>query len=372
MEFVTGGDEGLQAMARAPFDVVVSDMRMPGMDGAEFLAQVRKSWPRTARIILSGHSDESAILRSVEPTHQYLSKPCDAEVLRRTIERVCALQNLLESDRVKTFVAEIGSLPSLPALYQELTRLSQDPRVTLDALGAVIERDVAMSAMVLKLVNSAYFGLLRPVESVTRAVMFLGLDTIRALILGGGIFQSYQSLPPDVLAVEALWDHSVRASAFARAIAKAEGAPPEVVGQTCLAAMFHDVGKLLLVTHDAAAYRQVRGRVDRQECGTSEAEAAAFGASHAETGAFLLGLWGFPDAIVRAVAFHSRPAGAWEDAAAATTFVHVADGLARAPGGPADLANAHVDAAFLEQHGLGARLSTWSQLCARLTPGAVR
>ena len=368
MEFVTSAEEGLRAMATEPFDVVVSDMRMPGMDGADFLAEVRKRHPKTARIILSGQSTEASVLRALGPSHQYLAKPCEAEMLRRTVERACALQNLLESDRVRALVAEIQSLPSLPSLYQEITSLSQDPRVTLEALGAVIERDVGMSTTILKLANSAYFGLRRPAESVARAVVFLGLDTIRALILGSGVFRAYRGLPSDVLSVEHLWDHSVRASAFAGVIARSEGVPPEILGHACLGAMFHDVGKLILVVHDTARYRDVHERVAREGLSVSEVEREVYRATHAEIGAYLLGLWGFPDGIVRAVAFHSRPQEAWDEARSATTWVHVADALARAEGGPQDLATARVDTAFLQAHGLAASLPKWAELCAARLP----
>ncbi|MFN8179005.1 MAG: response regulator [bacterium] len=372
MEFVTSAQDGLRAMEHEPFDVVVSDMRMPGLDGADFLAEVRKRYPKTARIILSGQSDETAILRAVGATHQYLSKPCDPDLLRRTVERVCALQDLLECDRVRSFVAEIQSLPSVPSLYQEITKLSRDPRATLESLGQVIERDVAMSATVLKLVNSAYFGMARPVESVTRAVMFLGLDTIRALVLGSGVFQEYRGLPPEILSVEELWDHSVRTSAFARAIAKSESVAPEVINQAGLAAMFHDVGKLILVTHDAEKYRKVRERIAREPRRHSEIELEVYHATHAEIGAYLLGLWGFPDDVVRAVAFHARPLGSWDDAGGATTWVHVADALARAAGGPKDLATSHVDVEYLRAHGWADKLPQWTELCASLMPGAAQ
>jgi HD-like signal output (HDOD) protein len=267
-------------------------------------------------------------------------------------------------------VAEIESLPSVPTLYQEIATLSRDPRVTLEALGAVIERDVAMSATVLKLVNSAYFGMIRPVDSVTGAVMFLGLDTIRALVLGTCVFQEYRGLPPEILSVEELWDHSVRTSAFVRAIAKLENVAPEVLSHASLAAMFHDVGKLILVTHDATKYRKVLERVGREKRRSSDIELEVYHATHAEIGAYLLGLWGFPDDVVRAVAFHARPLGSWDDARGATTWVHVADALARAVGGPKDLATSHIDAEYLRAHGWADKLPQWTALCASLMPGA--
>src|ERR1017187_6368046 len=85
MNFKEGGAKALDFMASAPVDVIVTDMMMPGMDGAQLLTEVMKRHPDTIRIVLSGHADREAILRLVGPAHQYLSKPCDAEELRNAI-----------------------------------------------------------------------------------------------------------------------------------------------------------------------------------------------------------------------------------------------------------------------------------------------
>ena len=91
--FATSGGEALQLMATEPFDVIVTDMRMPGMDGAQLLEEVSRIHPKTVRIVLSGQADQDSMFRAVRTTHQYLSKPCNAETLKSTVERVCKLQD---------------------------------------------------------------------------------------------------------------------------------------------------------------------------------------------------------------------------------------------------------------------------------------
>src|ERR1700758_5310713 len=114
MSFVNSGHEALEAMAGQTFDIVVTDMRMPGMDGAQLLEEVKKRSPQSLRVILSGQSDRETILRSVNPTHQYLSKPCDGEELRTRLMRAFALKDLLENPELKGLVSKLDSLPSLP------------------------------------------------------------------------------------------------------------------------------------------------------------------------------------------------------------------------------------------------------------------
>src|SRR5256885_11774657 len=98
MTFATSGAEALEKLSAKPFDVVVSDMRMPGMDGCQLLTEVMRRHPQVVRIILSGYSDKETIMRSIGLAHHYLSKPCDAETLKETIRRACDLRDQLEEE----------------------------------------------------------------------------------------------------------------------------------------------------------------------------------------------------------------------------------------------------------------------------------
>ncbi|MBV9849174.1 MAG: response regulator [Armatimonadetes bacterium] len=91
MTFAEGGPAALDALAGAEFDVIVTDMRMPGMSGAQLLAEVRRRHPRVARIVLSGQSDREHLQQLAQTPHEYLSKPCDTELLKETVRRLCGL-----------------------------------------------------------------------------------------------------------------------------------------------------------------------------------------------------------------------------------------------------------------------------------------
>ncbi|HID38707.1 MAG TPA: response regulator, partial [Calditrichaeota bacterium] len=146
MHFVPGGQEALDLLAESRFDVIVSDMRMPGMNGAELLARVRELYPHMIRIILSGYSDQDLLLKAVRPAHQFLSKPCDADTLKNTVLRVSKIQDILNSNEVKQVIAQVDSLPSLPYLYQEIMRKLEEDDTAVKDVGMIIQKDIGMSA----------------------------------------------------------------------------------------------------------------------------------------------------------------------------------------------------------------------------------
>src|SRR5205823_6465792 len=155
------GAQALAILDKEPFDAVVSDMRMPGMTGAQLLEQVRERYPHMVRIILTGQCDEESGLRALRVAHQMLYKPCDAESLKATVARTCSLGELLGSPTLQTIVTRQGSIPSLPALYQEVLRELDMALPSLERIAAVVSKDMGMAAKLLHVVNSSFFGLRR-------------------------------------------------------------------------------------------------------------------------------------------------------------------------------------------------------------------
>ena len=248
MEFVSSGPEALQSLAKTPADVIVSDMRMPGMDGWQLLAEVKALYPQTVRLVLSGYAEPGAIMRLVGTAHQYIAKPGDSEVLKAAIAQTQLMKGLLTSDALALLVGHVGTLPSFPKAFQEISSCLKQPNASVTDASRIISRDVAMTANIMKLVNSAFFGARRQVSSVDRAVAFLGLDTLTALVLGHGLFQSAGSS-----ATEALWQHSLQTAMAARAIALHERLPGPRVEEAFLAGMLHDVGRVVFATRAGKA-----------------------------------------------------------------------------------------------------------------------
>ena len=222
MYFVEGGQKALDFLATRPVDIVVSDMMMPGMDGEQLLLEIVKRHPQTIRIILSGHSEREAALRLVGPAHQYLSKPCDANELRQAITRAFALRTLLDNDRLKRLVNRIRTLPTLPASQNQLAEELQKESPSIERVGEIISHDLGMTAKILQIVNSAFFGLGQPVSNVSEAAIYLGLGTIHSLMLSVGIFSQFDQKICKTFSLEALARCSWTTAILARKVARAE------------------------------------------------------------------------------------------------------------------------------------------------------
>jgi putative nucleotidyltransferase with HDIG domain len=304
MLFAGSGAEALEIMAGRSVDAVVSDMRMPGMDGPELLRRVMREHPDAVRIALSGYSDMEMIGRSITPTHQYLTKPCTEARLVQALDQALSARDLVPNKALLEKVARIEHLPVLPEAYNrisaELAKGDPSPR----EIGDIVARDVALSANILKLVNSAYFGLPRHIATPQQAVIVLGVNVIRSVILSLHIFKSFETRPQPSFSLPLLWGHSMRAGAIARSIAKAEGMDREATDHAAIAAMLHDVGKLVLDAQCAEECLRVFGEVRAHNRRVAEVEAEQLGLTHAEVGAYLLGLWGLPLSVVHAVARH--------------------------------------------------------------------
>jgi HD-like signal output (HDOD) protein len=325
MQFVLGGDAALEACEAGSFDVVVSDMRMPGMDGATLLGHIRDRFPSTARIILSGYSEAALATRAVPVAHRFLAKPCSAPELQATVECVCALQGLLSAPELRKVVGAIGELPSLSNTYCSLTKAVREPNTPVEKVANIIERDVAMSAKVLQLVNSAFFGLAQKVNSLQGAVGYLGMETIKNLALASEafrVFVPHSRLPQAEF--ESIQEHAYRAAVIAGTFPM----EPKIREVAVVAALLHDVGRLILASRMPDEFCAVRALATERGCRLFEAEEQLLGTSHAEIGAYLLGLWGLPNLAVEAIAHHHHPTRIPHSGLDTTVAVYLADLLA--------------------------------------------
>ncbi len=367
MTFVTSGEEALKHLEQGPFDVVVSDMRMPGMDGAQLLNEVRRRYPHSVRVVLSGHSDQEMVYQSISASHQYLAKPCEVEHMKATILRACALRDLLGSESLRSLVAGLQRIPSRPDLYAEIEKEAESETSSLKTIAAIISKDMGMTAKILQLVNSAYFGLHGTVSAAEQAVNLLGLDTVQALVLTVHVFSRFSTAGSSLFSVDRLWAESMATGTLARALAKAEQMPALAVDQAFTAGLLHDVGMLVLAANKSDRYHTVLQVAHDRHIAVWEAERQEFSATHAEVGAYLLGLWGLGDPIVEAAAFHHRPSECLGETFSPLTAVHVANTLYQECSQQAtgDVFS-QLDMAYLDKLKLTDRLPHWRELAVTL------
>lgn len=361
MVFAPGGAAAMEALEGAAFDVVVTDMRMPDVDGAAVLHHVRDISPQTVRIVLSGQTDMATAVRTVRVAHQFLPKPCDADALRRVVERSLALRSLLADDALRQAVGGVDVLPSVPEVYSALEAAIMRPDGTLAGIAAIVERDSALCAKVLQIVNSSFFGLPRQATLIEHAVNYLGVNVLRAVVLSHEIASSAGTDVPSVgFSIQAHQMHSLLTAQLARTIAREE--VRAIADDAFMAGMLHDIGELLLAVRAPALWQQVQAEARLAGESVAAVEIRRGGASHASVGAYLLGLWGMPLHIVEAVAHHHTPSSVVDGTMDVLTAVHVADALLQEVTAPPSGAASSIDEVYLSSIGLLGRLPAWRAL----------
>lgn len=362
MAFATGGAEALEAMTGEPFNVIVSDMRMPGMDGVELLREVKARSPETVRLCLSGQAAKEVVLGSVGLVHQYQSKPCDADAIKATLSRLRMLHGLVGNDEVRGRLAGVVSVPARPAQRDRLMTQLQSAQVSINDVAETISRDVGLSAKVVQLVSSAFFA--QPVHTLSpnQATIFLGMDVLKSLAVTVRAFPEF-SQAASAATIDEISEHSLSMAECARQIAVAESADKDTITQAYIAGLFHDIGMLVFAEEFPDKCEQFLAARLETTGAWPETEREVFGATHMAAGAYLMGLWGLPDSVIEALAFHHDPSSGSAAEFCPLTAVHVADVLVRESAGQGKGHTTQLDEAYLAELGLVDRIPVWRREC---------
>lgn len=368
MRFASSGAQALSMIDEKPAAIVISDMRMPGMSGAELLSEIQKKHPGTIRMVLSGFAEREAVLKTIGPSHRYLAKPISEELLVQSIENALKLRSYLHAEAVQTTVAGLSHLPTLPDIYTAILAELNSDLGSAERLAAIIEKDMGTTTLLMKLTNSAYFSLPQRCLTVKQAVNVLGFDNIRAAVLLAGVFDQFKNISVGMAdTIDRLMRRSLGMAVLAQAIARQENWKTEISDQAFCAALLSHVGTLLLIAHDHQAFNSSMRTLEEGKQNILDVENTAFGANHAQLGAYLLGLWGFSDPIVEAVAFHHQPSLYTSKPIDVLSAVHVAQYIARSYGhnsrASQDDAAGGLDMAYCDKAGLSKRLAVWREVC---------
>lgn len=367
VETADGGEDALKRMEEKAFDVIVSDFEMPGMDGIALINEVKKRHPGTARVILSGITDQEKIVNCLQDTHQFIAKPVRAETLKDALSRICALDSYLKDEQLQALVNRLGRLPNFPRVYIDVVRELDSEEPSVDRIAEIAGRDPGMMAKVLQIANSAAFGLGHEVTSLAEAVQHVGMGTMRSLALSAHVYARSEQAHFKGLSVAHLWEHGLRTAALARVIMRCMRAETDEVEDAYTAAMLHDIGKLLLACGAPDDYERAANLRSENDLSASQAEQEVFGADHAGVGAYLLGLWGLPARIVEAVAFHHTPATSEAKVVGPVAAVHIANSLehelSATPLLPHDT---ELDMEYLESVGVADQLPVFRERAKRM------
>jgi HD-like signal output (HDOD) protein/CheY-like chemotaxis protein len=356
--FAEGGEDAVALLERERFDVVVSDMRMPGMDGAALLRRVSELQPDAVRIVLSGSADADVLTHAAAVAHQFLAKPCDTDRLARVIGRAAELGDATRDGRLAA--SEATALPCAPALYAELSALLSCGTAGMGEIAALVERDIAVSAKVLQLANSAFFTLPRAITRIAEAMTFLGPDTLKVVVLSAEALTAFRPMPPiELFSIE---PHERRAKLMAGLV---HGLMPrgEARGEAVAGAMLHDVGWLILATQEPGRLAELLASAHRDGATIEAVERERGGPTHADVGAHLLELWGMPETIVAAVAHHHSPPAPGAGGLEPVGAVYLGDALLSELETPR---GAGVDEGYVAALGLADRLDSWRVRAAEM------
>lgn len=303
MSFAPGGEAAVAELEKSSFDVVVTDMRMPGMDGCELLSRVQRINPESLRIVLSGHTDPAMAADTARVAHQFHFKPTSPDALRQVVERGCELSATIP-DGMRTMVGRITTFPVSEPSYRALLAALDQPDVSLEALTKIAERDIGIAGKLLQVVNSSFFGISPAVSEIGAAVRMLGAGTIRELVCGAGIFRPIRDLAGECFGL-ALQEEAVNA-----ARAAAEAGDPAGRATRHARAILSEIGRLILWDAKPEEYSAIWHEAQLSGQPIEVLEEEFLGTTHSRLGSYLLGIWNLPTAIVDGIYAQDGVSGA--------------------------------------------------------------
>ena len=365
--FCTTGAEALTFLGRQPVDAIITGMRMPGMSGIDLLEQVIQHYPSVIRMIMSGSVEEPSAYRAASLAHQLMAKPCDIQTIFGAVEDTCHLRDSLSDKKLVKIITGLKNLPSVPTLYVRLLKEFEREQPTLTKVGEIISMDIAMTAKILQLVNSAFFSIPYKVSNLNQALSILGLNTIKSLVLSVGVFSEYQNRSFSAFSIDELWQHSIFVGNLSRAIAVSANLSRAEQDEAQMAGILHDVGKLIQ-TDIPGFYRLLSMNTKIPEI---QMEYHYLGTSHAEIGAYMLSLWGLPSTVIKAVAFHHKPISATAFKMDSVFCVYIANHLyyEEKPNTKNTLPLPPLDMQLLEQIKSANKVEDWRYMAKRIFAG---
>jgi putative nucleotidyltransferase with HDIG domain len=303
MFFVQSGLEAVELLKVEEIDLMVTDMKMPGMDGLSLLEYVNEQFPHIVRIILTGHTNDKYIIKSVKTSHQFILKPCRHDELISRINKVYSLRKYLVSPELKRIITGIDKIPALPENYIRLEKELNSKEPSLAKMCEIIEKEPALSAKILQVVNSAYFNLAATVFNIQQALNILGINSIRSLVLYMEIFRKTPPLKTKLFSIKQLWKHSMYIANVSSKIYETLSGDKFTAKHAYIAGLLHDIG-YLLISQVEGYDENINKIMEEENIDIHNAEIKWKNISHAEIGSYLLSVWNLPEPIIHAVADH--------------------------------------------------------------------
>jgi len=355
-------DTALTALSSASFAAVVVDSRIP--EAPRLLKSLQEQFPTIVRVVLCNFQDRSEMAHWQTSGVPLAPQNCDAATIVDTIKRSRQVSHWLADPAMKKLLSLTHKLPTLPRLHSQIATELESENSSLEIVASLIGQDPLMSAKLLQVANSAFFALAYTVSDPREAVMVLGVERTRAIILLTGVFSQFNKVRCPGFSCEEIWKHSLEAGEFARIIALTETGAPKIADAAFTAGLLHDIGKLILASNAPDMYTTVQHLQRNKHVSLREAEKQIIGTTHGELGACLLGTWALPMAILDAIAWHHCPSLAGDQEFSLLTAVHVANVLLHENSRTDSESDPYrIDEAYLLKIGLHHRRNAWREAC---------
>lgn len=353
--------KALAAIKAKPPDLVLSDQAMPGMQGSQLLEEVRTLSPTTIRVIMSGYVSLNK-LSLITSAHQYIAKPFDTMKLRELIRRSFAAQERIADKGLQTIATSLRSIPSLPQVYHSLLAQLENQRNAISEIAKMVAEDAGLSIKVLQLANSPLFGHDEMITTPKEAVMCLGTDMLAAVVLSQSLFRHYQSVNHPEMDVRRIWNHCWETAYFAQHICRQKQLSSNIAGEALLAGLLHETGRFVLIDNFADRYQWACDDARQTKTPLMPCLLAAFKTTPFQITAYLLELWGLPDAVINAIAAQDNPAAAPPPGFSLVSALYVADHLACRRSPPDLFPPADWDTAYLQSIGCVEDVPIWEKM----------
>ncbi len=307
MFFVDNINQANEIMSVHDIDVVVSEFKMTTKDNEPFLKEVKSKYPLAIRIVYSDAIDKEKLYDSLFWAHYFLQKPFKPEELKERINSGIRIQsNISENIAFQNLVSGITKLPSLPEIFFEINDIIKKDDFSMKQVSDLIEKDVAMSARILQIVNSGFFGINKEITSIFEALNFIGIQTVKSLVLTANLFKVFSGNHMLEKYLTQIVNHSLLVANGAKKYIERFAKETNLSELAFITGLFHDIGKLILFSSEDLRQKLVEN-FQLLNGNQLEEERKIFGATHPELGAYLLSLWGMGNDVIEAVAYHHNP-----------------------------------------------------------------
>ena len=302
------GEEALSIIENRAIDLVITDVRMPGMNGYQLLKEIKANYPSIIRVVLSGYNDEDLVVQIQRNSlaKRYLLKPWKNQELIRTVEQIFSVEEALKKRNLLELVNKIEFIPLPGNTCVQLNALAEQD-AGIDEIDKTIESDQSLTAKILQVANSAGYGM--RTGSVRQAIEFLGLTNVMNILLSAAAFNNDRVVSNPCLNkdIDILWKHAILTNKILAYLYKRITGHP-IPDMCSMAGLLHDIGKVVLIYNFTDKYLKAAAAIkDDKDLYYYYEKMEFIDISHQEIGAYLLNWWELPQIMVESALYHHDP-----------------------------------------------------------------